>query len=260
LHLFSIKTIKKEVNCLVKIIKLFRIYLSLTVLLAILSLSACLLRPSASILNAEALSAFPEDKIGKSSHVILVTTNNSFFFTEQKVRTLEKHAGIWETVFEPFNAVIGKNGFAQPGEKREGDGKTPSGIYPLKMTFGYDESIKTKMPYRQVLADDIWVDDVNADDYNRWVKKGATQAKSYEKMRRDDSLYKYGIVIEYNTRPVVKGYGSAIFFHVWGGADITTGGCVAVSEENIIKILLWLDPQAEPLIIMGIEDATWRLP
>lgn len=242
-----------------KIKKFFRIYLSLTVLLAILSLSACFFVPPASTLDLELFSASYKNKLGKSSQVILVTTNNSFFFTEQKIHTLEKHAGIWKPVFEPFNAVIGKNGFAQPEEKREGDGKTPSGIYPLKMTFGYDETIKTKMPYRQALADDLWIDDVNADDYNRWVKKAKTRAKSYEKMRRDDNLYKYGIVIEYNTSLVIKGYGSAIFFHVWGGEDITTEGCVAVSEENIIKILEWLNPKAEPLIIMGIEDTTWRI-
>ncbi len=243
-----------------KIIKFFRIYLSLTILLAILSLSACFFVPPASTLDLEVFPASYENKIGKSSQVIIVTTNKFFFFTEQKVHALEKHAGIWKAAFEPFNAVIGKNGFAQPGEKREGDGKTPSGIYPLKMTFGYDQFIKTKMPCRQALADDVWVDDVNADDYNRWVKKGATQAKSYEKMKRDDNLYKYGIVIEYNTNPVVKGYGSAIFFHVWGGENVTTEGCVAVSEENIIKILEWLNPKAKPLIIMGIEETTWRLP
>jgi L,D-peptidoglycan transpeptidase YkuD (ErfK/YbiS/YcfS/YnhG family) len=244
----------------VKIIKFFIIYLSLTVLLAILSLSACLLRPSASILDTEALSAFPEDKIGKSRKILLVTTNNSIFFTERKIFAMERIGNQWKPAFEPFSAVVGRNGFALPGEKREGDGKTPSGIFPLKMTFGYDESIKTKMPYRQALLDDLWIDDVNADDYNRWVKKGATQAKSYEKMRRDDNLYKYGIVIEYNTNPVIKGYGSAIFFHVWGGENVTTEGCVAVSEENILKILEWLDPKAEPLIIMGIEDTTRRFP
>jgi len=244
----------------VNITKSSRICLLLLVLLAILSLSACLFRPSVSKLNFDALFASMENKIGKSRQVLLVTTDISFFFTEQKIYVAEKHAGKWGMIFEPFNAVIGKNGFALLGEKREGDGKTPSGIYPLKMTFGYDESIKTKMPYRQALADDLWIDDVNADDYNRWVKNGATQATSYEKMKRDDSLYKYGIVIEYNTNPVVKGYGSAIFLHIWGGADITTEGCVAVSEENIIKILEWLDPQAEPLIIMGIEDTAWRLP
>lgn len=243
-----------------KIIKSSRIYLLLIVLFVILLLSACLFRPSASKLNPDALFTSLEKKIGKSSQILLVTTDNGFFFAEQKAYTLEKINNQWKSVFEPFNAVIGKNGFAKPGEKREGDGKTPSGIYPLKMTFGYDESIKTKMPYRQAFVDDLWVDDVNADDYNRWVKKEKTQAKSYEKMKRDDNLYKYGIVIEYNTNPVVKGYGSAIFFHVWGGENITTEGCVAVSEENIIKILEWLDPKAGPLIIMGIQETTWRLP
>jgi L,D-peptidoglycan transpeptidase YkuD (ErfK/YbiS/YcfS/YnhG family) len=244
----------------VKIKKFFRIYLSLTVLLAILSLSACFFIPPAYTLDLEMFSASYENKIGKSRQVILVTIDTGFFFTEQKVYALEKIDKQWKPVFEPFNAVIGKNGFALPDEKREGDGKTPSGIYRLKTTFGYDESIKTKMLYRQVLADDLWIDDINAADYNRWVKKRKTRAKSYEKMRRDDNLYKYGIVIEYNTNPVVKGLGSAIFFHVWGGENVTTEGCVAVSEENIIKIIEWLNPQAEPLIIMGIEDTTWRLP
>lgn len=79
------------------------------------------------------------------------------------------------------------------------------------MTFGYDESIETKMPYRQALADDIWVDDQNAEDYNRWVKKSETRAVSYEMMKRDDDLYKYGIVIEYNTDPVIKGTAAPSF-------------------------------------------------
>ncbi|MCX5849146.1 MAG: L,D-transpeptidase family protein, partial [Deltaproteobacteria bacterium] len=158
-----------------------------------------------------------------------------------------------QMAFEPIDAVIGRNGFAAAGEKREGDGKTPSGIYPLKITFGYDESVKSKMPYRQAVADDIWVDDPTADDYNRWTKKSETRATSYEMMKRDDDLYKYGIVIEYNTDPVIKGNGSAIFLHIWKGEGTTTAGCVAVSEENILKIIEWLDPAASPLIISGIN-------
>ena len=157
-------------------------------------------------------------------------------------------------VFEPIEAVIGTNGFAPAGEKREGDGKTPSGIYPLKLTFGYDAMIGTKMPYRQAMDDDIWVDDPNADDYNRWVKKKETHAASYETMKREDDLYKYGIVIEYNTGPVIKGNGSAIFLHIWKDKNTSTAGCVAVSEENILKIIKWLDPAASPLIITGIEN------
>jgi L,D-peptidoglycan transpeptidase YkuD (ErfK/YbiS/YcfS/YnhG family) len=73
-------------------------------------------------------------------------------------------------------------------------------------------------------------------------------------MKRDDNLYKYGIIIEYNTDPVIKGSGSAIFLHVWKGEGIHTAGCVAISEENILKILDWLDPAATPLIITGIKN------
>jgi L,D-peptidoglycan transpeptidase YkuD (ErfK/YbiS/YcfS/YnhG family) len=109
------------------------------------------------------------------------------------------------------------------------------------------------MPYRQATNDDVWVDDPNSIDYNRWVKKQDTHAASYEMMKRDDNLYKYGIVIEYNTDPVIKGNGSAIFLHIRKGEGIPTAGCVAVSEEDIIKIIGWLDPAAAPLIITGIR-------
>lgn len=78
-------------------------------------------------------------------------------------------------------------------------------------------------------------------------------------MKRDDNLYKYGVIIEYNTSPVIKGLGSAIFIHVWRGNSAATEGCVAVSEEDIIRILGWLDPRAKPLIIMGTEDMMERL-
>jgi L,D-peptidoglycan transpeptidase YkuD (ErfK/YbiS/YcfS/YnhG family) len=167
---------------------------------------------------------------------------------------VEKKLDHWKWVSGPMEAEIGKNGFAPPGEKREGDGKTPSGIFLLKRSFGYDKTVKTKMPYRQASEEDLWVDDPNAADYNQWVKQGETGAASYEKMKREDGRYKYGIVIEYNTDPVIKGHGSAIFLHVWKRKDYPTAGCVAVSEEDMIKILEWLDPNAVPLIIMGIKD------
>jgi L,D-peptidoglycan transpeptidase YkuD (ErfK/YbiS/YcfS/YnhG family) len=72
-------------------------------------------------------------------------------------------------------------------------------------------------------------------------------------MRREDDLYKYGIVVEYNTNPVIKGYGSAIFFHLWKGGGKPTEGCIALSEENLIRIIRWLDPAAKPLVVMGTK-------
>jgi len=196
-------------------------------------------------------------KINQSSQVLLVTNNSPSPFAV-KIYALEKQGDKWKKVRESFNGTIGKNGFAGPGEKREGDGRSPSGIFSLKLAFGYNKSIQTKMPYRQALPDDLWIDDVHAADYNRWVKKNSTQATSYEQMKRNDNLYKYGIVIEYNTNPVIKGHGSAIFIHIWRGENIGTEGCVAVAEEEIIRILYWLDPQAKPLIIMGTENILER--
>lgn len=199
-----------------------------------------------------------DNSINKSSQILLVTNDCPSCITAT-ISALEKKDGKWKKVWEPFGGVIGKNGFAKPGEKREGDGKTPSGIFSLQRTFGYQESIRTKMAYRQALPDDLWIDDINSADYNRWVKKDKTQAVSYEKMKRDDNLYKYGIVIEYNTNPVIKGHGSAIFLHVWRGENMATAGCVAISEDNIVRILGWLDPQALPLIIMGEKNIMEKL-
>jgi L,D-peptidoglycan transpeptidase YkuD (ErfK/YbiS/YcfS/YnhG family) len=216
--------------------------------------TACFLAPTAHHFDTLAFFKFQSNKFDKSTQIILVVDNSSFFFTRTTLYAMEKRGDNWQMAFEPFNAVIGKNGFASSGEKREGDGKTPSGIYPLKMTFGYDANIRTKMPYRQALADDIWVDDPQADDYNQWTKIEETKAASYEMMKREDDQYKYGIVIEYNTDPVIKGSGSAIFLHIWKGKGIPTAGCVAVSEEDIIEILSWLDPAASPLIFTGIRN------
>lgn len=226
-------------------------FLLFSILALIFAVSGCVFSPWMTKFDAANYLVSQKDRFEKSSQVILVKDESFFFFTRIRLYVMEKRGDNWMNVFEPLNASVGRNGFAPPGEKKEGDGKTPSGIYPLKLTFGYDESVKTKMPYRQALEDDIWVDDPIAEDYNRWTKKNKTKAASYEMMKRDDNLYQYGIVIEYNTDPVTKGNGSAIFLHVWKGKGIPTAGCVAVSEENLIKILEWLDPAALPLIITG---------
>ena len=233
-----------------RIMKAFPTIRFLFILTVLLFLSACMMRPSASIIST-AISSAQDRQLENVSQVLLVTDDSFLFFTSRKVYVLEKRDFTWRQAMTPIDAVVGRNGFAPPGEKREGDGRTPSGLYRLGRAFGYAESVVTKMPYRQSLADDLWIDDPNAPDYNRWVKQSQPQAASYEKMRRDDDLYKYGIVIEYNTHPVIKDHGSAIFFHIWANARSTTAGCVAVSEEDILKILAWLNPAANPVILIN---------
>jgi len=190
-------------------------------------------------------------QIGESEQLILAINQDPSSF-RVTIETLEKKNGAWHLVFPTFIGSIGEKGFAAIDNKREGDGKSPSGIFPLGIAFGYDHSVMTKMPYRQATDEDFWVDDVNSEDYNKWVK-GKPNAASWEKMKRDDDQYKYGVVIEYNMHPIVKGKGSAIFLHVWKGGESTLG-CVSMSEEMILKILAWLDPAKKPLIVMGTES------
>ena len=237
-------------------VRIFRLTIGLCLLLAAsFLLSSCYFANLK--MNEDDLKAVlrpHENDIGQSTQMVLVRERGFLFSSVYFVYAMEKADGHWKCVSDPIPAKVGRNGFALSGEKREGDGKTPSGIFSLKRTFGYEETVRTKMPYRQVSEVDLWVDDPNSPDYNQWVKQGETSAGSYEKMKREDEQYKYGIVIEYNTDPVIKGHGSAIFFHVWMAWGVPTAGCVAVSEEDMIKILEWLDPDAFPLIIMGIKS------
>ncbi|HOT26954.1 MAG TPA: L,D-transpeptidase family protein [Candidatus Ozemobacteraceae bacterium] len=155
---------------------------------------------------------------------------------------LRKRDSAWEIARPPFPAVIGRNGMAPEGEKREGDGRTPSGIFPLGFAFGYAPTLDIRWRYRPSSPDDVWIDDPEAPDYNTLTRKSHTQAKSFEYMKRSDDLYKLGLVVEYNTAPVVASLGSAIFMHLWKDQTTGTAGCVAMAEPSMLTLLAWLNP------------------
>jgi len=160
----------------------------------------------------------------------------------------QKQGQSWYRLYR-VSAVIGRNGLAPAGAKKEGDGRTPSGIYPLGPAFGYASSIGTGLLYRQATDIDFWVDDVSSLQYNQWVS-GRPAANSFERMKRSDDLYQYGIVIGYNTHPIIPGAGSAIFMHVWRKYNSSTAGCVALNQRYLRKILRWLDQRYQPVIIL----------
>ena len=191
----------------------------------------------------------PENLSPSVKQVILVKGFNGMNTT---LTGWEKEDNAWHLIFESMPAMLGKNGVARIFDKKEGDGRTPLGIFKLRRAFGYLPSVETGLVYTQVTENDFWVDDPDSPQYNQWVK-GPPNAKSFEKLRRDDDLYKYAIVIEYNTDPIIPGKGSAIFLHVWRDDKTPTAGCVAVSEENLLKLLQWLDSKKEPVIILDVH-------
>ncbi len=166
-----------------------------------------------------------------------------------RVSGWERKDSGWIQMLPPVEAVIGKNGLAPAGEKREGDGRTPSGIFELRRAFGYEPNVKTGLEYQAVTEKDFWVDAPASAFYNQWVT-GDVPEVSHEILRRPDDLYKYAIVIEYNTDPVIPGMGSAIFMHVWRGADQPTAGCVALAEADVLRFLHWLDARRNPVILL----------
>ena len=189
--------------------------------------------------------------IGSSSQLIFVVVKH-MHVTGAKVYTFEKKGYLWNVAMPAQEANVGRHGLAAVGNKIEGDMKTPSGIFHIGIAFGYEPLSNTKITYRQIKDNDFWVDDVNSDDYNKWVASKPNRG-SFEIMRRKDAAYRYGFIVDYNTLPVVKGKGSAIFFHVWKGETKPTGGCIALSEENILKLIKWLDPEKHPKVIIACE-------
>jgi L,D-peptidoglycan transpeptidase YkuD (ErfK/YbiS/YcfS/YnhG family) len=164
--------------------------------------------------------------------------------------TFENKNSEWHRVYPAIKAVSGYRGFAPPGKKSEGDGKSPSGIYRIGGAFGYYKNWKTHLHYRSVGKRDIWIDDIRSKDYNKWVRYQPGNY-SHEKMRRKDHLYRLGIIIEYNMHPVIKGKGSAIFIHLWRNPHSPTSGCIALSEKSMKELLSWLDKEKSPVIITG---------
>lgn len=155
----------------------------------------------------------------------------------------EDGAGGWQRTWACGEAVAGRAGFAAPGAKREGDGRSPSGIFGISLAFGYAPTGETALPYRACTAADRWVDDPASPDYNRWVT-APHPARSAERMRREDGLYEFGLVVDYNRDPVVPGAGSAIFVHVRGERAEGTAGCLALPRAEMVTLLRLLRPGA----------------
>ncbi|HJV35490.1 L,D-transpeptidase family protein [Geomonas sp.] len=182
---------------------------------------------------------------------LLVVIGEGKGSSHARLYAIERTGDRWRVKLGPVPAMVGRKGFAHPGEKREGDGKSPSGIFPLELVFGYAPDMNTRMPYRQAGEADLWVDAPDSQQYNTWVRRSEVAANSFEVMRLPDSRYRHGIVIGYNRDPIVKGKGSAIFVHVVAADDRATAGCVALDEGELVGIIGWLDPARQPMIVMG---------
>ena len=131
--------------------------------------------------------------------------------------------------------------------KKEGDKRAPAGIFSLTEAFGYSQKSNTKLPYLHATKSLICVDDVNAATYNKIVTRKGDE-KSFEYMKRDDILYKYGVVVGHNVQ-AKRGYGSCIFLHIQRDEKSPTLGCTSMKESDLKRVLQWLDKDKNPILI-----------
>lgn len=178
--------------------------------------------------------------------LLVVTAGNDLPQAKVALYSL-KTTGQWSAEIKDIPAVIGKNGATT--NKIEGDNKTPLGLYKISLVFGLSPDNIVNMPFRQITANDKYIDDPEHHDYNSWIV-GETSAKSYETMLRQDGLYELGAVIDYNTNPVISGKGSAIFIHIWRGNSIGTEGCIAMDLVDLKLIIKKLDQSKNPYVLI----------
>ena len=141
-----------------------------------------------------------------------------------------------------YTCAIGKGGFS--ADKKEGDGATPIGIFPLRECWYRADRLEkpvTKLPLKVIQENDGWCDDPSNIEYNKYIQLPFTA--SYEKLFRDDGVYDFIIPMGYNDAPVVSGKGSAIFIHIAKPDYTPTEGCVALSLPDMLEILPHLSTQ-----------------
>ncbi|MDP4180891.1 MAG: L,D-transpeptidase family protein [Bacillota bacterium] len=188
-------------------------------------------------------------KYGSKQLIVVSVDSNKDFLGE--LDSYENVNGRWKKVFSDLKVMVGENGISP--NKKEGDKKTPEGIYKLSQSFGTSVKPKDlKIKYIQTTKYDYWIDDVNSKDYNKYEHfygNPQTRWKSYEKLNL--SCYKYAIVVDYNMTPIVKGNGSAIFIHKFTGAKKGSNGCIQLSENDLLNILKWIDTSKGPALVVG---------
>jgi len=217
------------------------------------------------------------DLLDKSTQALMVTTAG-WNAVDGRLQRYEKREGRWLEVGDWVPVVVGKNGLgwdalvepapARAPAKKEGDGRSPAGIFTIGHAFGFaPAATDLKLPY-QPLTDKIeCVDDPSSQEYNQVVDRDEIANpdwNSSEKMRTIDA-YKEGAIVNYNAEKIPDA-GSCIFLHIWSGSGHGTAGCTAMPEDKLREVLGWLDESKNPVLIQlpaatykEVKE-TWKLP
>ncbi|EKV32148.1 hypothetical protein C882_3212 [Caenispirillum salinarum AK4] len=143
-----------------------------------------------------------------------------------------------------WRCALGKGGIVR--EKREGDGGTPVGTFPIRRVLyrpdRLAEAPETGLPVRALAPNDGWCDDPADPAYNRPI--ALPYGASHERLWRDEAVYDVIVILGHNDDPPVAGRGSAIFMHVARPGYTGTEGCVALALPDLLDLLAACGPDS----------------
>lgn len=147
-----------------------------------------------------------------------------------------------------FKCCIGKNGLTF--KKKEGDQKTPKGIFKIENLYYRKDRIKkpkTLLKCVEIKKDMGWCDDINFEKkYNKLCK--INKEFRHEKLKREDHKYDLLIPIKYNFLKPIKGLGSCIFIHLTNNYK-PTAGCVALKKKDFLIMLKLINKNSKIKIL-----------
>ena len=135
-----------------------------------------------------------------------------------------------------FRCALGKNGIKK--KIKEGDNITPKGKFKFtKIYYRQDKIKKIKCLIKKIRIKKNmgWCDDPKSNFYNQQIK--LPSKFGHEKLYRNDRIYDLLVVLNYNTKPIIKNKGSAIFLHIAKKNYEKTKGCVALKKKHLIQLL-----------------------
>ena len=182
------------------------------------------------------------DCASQTDQIVLVEYKGG---SDAELSVHEKRDGVWKELYR-CAAYVGQNGV---GKTVAGDRKTPLGTYNLTTPFGIKDDPGAKMAYTKVTKYHYWCGASDSGYYNQLVDERVVDRKhtsADEYLIDYKGVYNYCLFIDYNAAGEPH-KGSCIFLHCTG-SNKYTGGCVAVPEAAMKKIIQWAREGAKIVI------------
>ena len=135
-----------------------------------------------------------------------------------------------------FKCCVGKKGSTK--NKKEGDNKTPKGIFEIENLYFRKDRLKkplTSLKCIEIKKNMGWCDDIRfPEKYNKLIK--IKKKIRHEKLLRKDHKYDFLIPIKYNFEKPITGLGSCSFIHLTRNFK-ATAGCIALKKKDFLILL-----------------------